>query len=442
MATVEASGRLSFKRLGLAVAVVALCLAGGAALGLYCDSLNRAYREKRDLAATPAPPASPEASPSASLTITMTPEQRAAVNGAVLRGVRFLKATQMANGVWPGGSPHGYAALPALTLLECGVPPSDPCVQKAAAFLRANTAHLGATYELSLAILFLDRLGERRDEDLIRTLAVRLVAGQTATGGWGYGCPVLSPAAHKQLLVRLQDNEAKPEGRLGKLTGSLLPEVVNLPIVQDLGALKPESFRHFHGDNSNTQFGILALWVARRHEVPLERTAFLVVQRYRNSQTPEGVYQYNPGQLISPATTCAGLLGLAIGQGVALEKGGTTVRPEDDANVKKALASLGPSVGQPTGAKPGQPIPMANLYFLWSLERVAVLYDLKAIEGKDWYGWAREVLLANQQPRGNWQGGGYPGSTPTIDTCFALLTLLQANLARDLTTKMQLLGAR
>ncbi len=323
------------------------------------------------------------------------------------------------------------------------MPASDPCVQKAAAFVRTNSLHLGGTYELSLAILFLDRLGESRDRKLIRTLALRLVAGQTATGGWGYGCPVLSPAAHKQLLALLQENEAKPDGRLGKLTGqgSLSPEVRHLPVVQDLGVLKPGSFRIFHGDNSNTQFGILALWVARRHEVPVERTAFLVVQRYRNSQSPDGAYLYNPGQMISPATTCAGLLGMAIGQGVALEKGGTTVRPEDDPNVKKALASAGRSVGQPTGAKPGQPVPMTNLYFLWSLERVAVLYDLKAIDGKDWYGWAREVLLANQQPKGNWQGGGYPGSTPVIDTCFALLTLLQANLARDLTSKMQLLGA-
>jgi hypothetical protein len=83
---------------------------------------------------------------------------------------------------------------------------------------------------------------------------------------------------------------------------------------------------------------------------------------------------------------------------------------------------------------------MADLYFLWSLERVAVLYGLKTIDGHDWYAWAREVLLAHQQDRGHWQGGLYPGNTPTIDTCFALLTLLQANLAKDLTTKLELLG--
>jgi hypothetical protein len=83
---------------------------------------------------------------------------------------------------------------------------------------------------------------------------------------------------------------------------------------------------------------------------------------------------------------------------------------------------------------------MADLYFLWSLERVAVLYGLREIEGRDWYGWGKEILLANQQPRGNWQGSSYPGSSPVPDTCFALLTLVQANLAKDLTSKLQLLG--
>src|SRR5206468_645731 len=66
------------------------------------------------------------------------------------------------------------AALPALTLLECGAGASDPAVQKAAAFVRANatkSAITSPTYECSLAILFLDRLGDAADEPLIRSLA-------------------------------------------------------------------------------------------------------------------------------------------------------------------------------------------------------------------------------------------------------------------------------
>ncbi len=75
---------------------------------------------------------------------------------------------------------------------------------------------------------------------------------------------------------------------------------------------------------------------------------------------------------------------------------------------------------------------MGDLYFFWSIERVAVIYGLKTIEGKDWYGWGSEVIVANQKTDGSWQEW-YPGIP---DTCFALLFLKRANLARDLTTKL------
>jgi hypothetical protein len=431
---------LRFGRLGIVLSVMSLCLAGGAALGLYCDSLNRAAHARHEQEAVL--PVSPVANDPPSAVVPVPAEDRAAVNAAVLRGVRFLKTTQLDTGAWSTDYPVGYAALPALTLLECGVPPGDPNVQKAAAFVRANTANLTHTYQLALAILFLDRLGDPRDRERIRELALRLVAGQTPTGGWAYDCPLLSPEAHKQLFGVLRDNEARATGRLGNLASPLPPEVQQRPVVQDLAAIKSETFKNFQGDNSNTQFAVLALWVARRHEVPLERTAALMVLRFRNSQNDDGSWSYGPGTNTSPATTCAGLLGLAVGQGVALEKDGPTVHPEQDACVQKALAFLGKTVGKPGQHKKGEPVPMENLYVLWSLERVAVLYGLKTIDGKDWYGWAREVLLANQQPKGNWQNGGYHGSTPPLDTCFALLTLLQANLAKDLTSKLQLLGGR
>ena len=50
-----------------------------------------------------------------------------------------------------------------------------------------------------------------------------------------------------------------------------------------------------------------------------------------------------------------------------------------------------------------------------------MLYGFDLIGGKDWYRWGAEILVANQQPNGNWQNGGYPGSSNTLDTCLALL---------------------
>jgi hypothetical protein len=440
---------LSWKRLGGVTLVLGLFLAAGTALAWVCSSLNEEYAEKQQRgAAGPAETAKggsanvPPAATSPAL-IRLPDAQQAEVNQAVIRAIRFLKTSQMASGTWSDAHKVGYAALPGLTLLECGVPASDPNIQKAAAFVRSQVATVNTTYELSLAILFLDRLDDRADEKHIQTLALRLLAGQYRTGGWWYACPILSPPAAEQLLGVLASAEASPGPELHKITIAqpLHGEISALPVLKDLAEVKPEQFKQFEGDNSNTQFAILALWVARRHKVPLEHTAARVVERFRHSQHENGSWFYGAGQYTTPSTTCAGLLGLAIGQGVAADRTGKTTRPLEDAALKKALAFLGNSIGQPAGAGKGKPAPV-DLYFLWSLERVAVLYGLQTIAGKDWYAWGADALLANQQPKGDFLSASPHSNIPVINTCFGLLILVQANLAKDLTSKLQLLGGR
>src|SRR5262249_47838361 len=102
-----------------------------------------------------------------------------AVKIAINKGVGYLKKNQQPNGTWMGQYETGMAALPGLTLLECGVPGSAPEIQKAAKFIRAKVPQLTKTYELALAILFLDRLSTPQDRQAIQTLALRLVAGQS-----------------------------------------------------------------------------------------------------------------------------------------------------------------------------------------------------------------------------------------------------------------------
>jgi hypothetical protein len=79
----------------------------------------------------------------------------------------------------------------------------------------------------------------------------------------------------------------------------------------------------------------------------------------------------------------------------------------------------------------------ANLYFLWTLERVGVLYNLETIGGKDWYVWGVGLVLEAQQKDGHWQVPARIGAPPQVDTCFALLFLKRANLAKDLTKKLE-----
>jgi hypothetical protein len=35
------------------------------------------------------------------------------------------------------------------------------------------------------------------------------------------------------------------------------------------------------------------------------------------------------------------------------------------------------------------------------VERIAVIYELKQVEGKDWYAWGSGIILASQKPDGS-----------------------------------------
>jgi hypothetical protein len=132
--------------------------------------------------------------------------------------------------------------------------------------------------------------------------------------------------------------------------------------------------------------------------------------------------------------TGVGLIGLAVGHGLAHQGRAAAGGPVQDPLIIKGFVALTQHVGEPAGRT--EKLPMNNLYFLWSLERVAVLYNLPKIGKKDWYRWGAEILVANQGPNGEWDKGGYPGAHPVLDTCLALLFLRRANLASDLTSRL------
>jgi hypothetical protein len=446
------------------------------------------------------------------LTVHLPPAKQQEVNRAVAAACRYLLDSQLPDGRWPSmhslNEKHrvGMAALPGLTLLECHVRGDNPAIQTAAKYIRARCPRLAQTYDLCLAILFLDRLNEPRDQALIRTLALRLVSGQTNNGGWSYRCPLLKPGEENLLLGVLKDfpltnklellaaprdgkkggenklhPQKPPEGEDGDPEGTKLvldadqiprskleqitelpPRLRRLPVLQvnnnSAGRGAPQ-----RSDNSNTQFAILALWAARRHHLPLDRTLGLIVKRFRTSQLGTGGWQYNYAYTVGAKNnrpgkatmTCAGLLGLAVGHGLAreLKLGGADV-PDKDPAVEQALKALASGI---TRRRPsfwvkvrrtlnaarhpgrvGWPIydERFNLYLLWSVERVGVIFRLREIGPVDWYAWGTDILLDNQAKAGSWHGQGYAGSAPIVDTCLALLFLRQVNLAQDLTDKL------
>src|SRR5262245_2700608 len=137
------------------------------------------------------------------------------IRKAVERGVESLRTRQDNDGSWSfGNAGHtvGTSALVGLAMLECDVPASDQAIQAAGRVVRSEVGNINDTYDISLAVMFLDRLGQPDDDPLIESLSQRLLAGQTAGGGWGYFCPHVSSEA-RRLRTGADKKNAEPGDR-------------------------------------------------------------------------------------------------------------------------------------------------------------------------------------------------------------------------------------
>lgn len=318
---------------------------------------------------------------------------------AVERAVKFLQQRQLKDGGWSDreadkkGAP-GYdvavTALVALALLESDVPHTDLAIVRAANLVRSSAPRLTMTYPISLAIIFLDRIAgsENKDKALIQTLAYRLCAGQEPTsGGWTYACQSTEPASYWADFLK--------KNRLQT----------------DFGKLELQGA----ADNFNTQFAMLALWVARRHGVPTDYSLKLATARFRQTQAEDGGWSYLPGIPGSNGSaTCAGMIGL-VGEYTTANTGGRAALRTNHQFLagEKFLASCMDHM---------DPKSEDFFSFLWSLDRVAVIYQLDKVAGKDWYAWGASHLVRIQGQDGSWKSK----DAAVSNTAFALLFLPRA----------------
>jgi hypothetical protein len=163
----------------------------------------------------------------------------------------------------------------------------------------------------------------------------------------------------------------------------------------------------------------------------------LAARHFRQTQNPDGSWPYNTagGARAHPSNTCAGLLALAVEQGLAdVERA-----PGEDGAGAGGLRFLGETVHRAPPPRSGTGHGFSGVdavydpYFFWSLERTAAIYDLRVIGDREWYPWAAERLVDAQEPDGSWQNG----CPARDDTCFALLVLRRTNLTPDLTAALQ-----
>jgi hypothetical protein len=471
------------------------------------------------------PPADPPKRPEAPPLRWLPPNLQKQVDRSIDRGVEFLRRSQHADGSWGHQTGKvgkcytpGITALSALTLLECGVPATDGHVLSAARWLRQRMPELTSTYSVSLAILFFDRLGDQSDAARIRTLALRLIAGQKTSGGWDYYCPTLRDDEELGLLAllykdrpttpldlftveekrdaglyrprpskapplelflgqdgasssapastspqRRQEQTAENEKRkpVSTLPGDRrllskraieaaekLPESLRqTPALRSSDLLRePPDFSTPRSDNSNTQFAILGLLTAENYDVPMERAMALVDWRFRNSMTEQGGWHYRSNWPTTPAMTAAALMGLALKHGLLLpnRRGrGRNVLVHDDEIIYRGFLTLS---GQLENYYAGfifnrTPTDKLDLYCMWTIERVAVLYNVQALGNLQWYAAGVQLLLPLQSADGSWspEGTNCLKESP-VASSFALLFLKRSNLARGLTERLQVPG--
>ncbi|MCA9164362.1 MAG: DUF4159 domain-containing protein, partial [Planctomycetales bacterium] len=327
--------------------------------------------------------------------LLVVPEARADitaadVNRAIDRGVEFLKTEQdKSRGGWSEypNQPGGLTSLCTLALLSCGEPVNSPTIQRSLAYLR-TLGKPSYVYATSLQTMVFCAAEPEKDRLLIlrnvRWLESVQIKQGDRKGSWGYS----------------------------NSTGN--------------------------GDNSNTQFALLALHEAEQVGVDVNEQTWRLAEAYwKRTQREDGAWGYYPAQPATGSMTCAGIASLVItsgrlGESAASVSGDSIAccgATSDDDALARALHWLAQKFSVTTNPSPlsasGSALARGNLlYYLYALERVGRMTGRRFIGRHDWYREGANVLVQSQDSlTGRWTEVGHSDSSGTIGTSFALLFL-------------------
>ena len=187
------------------------------------------------------------------------------------------------------------------------------------------------------------------------------------------------------------------------------------------------------GDNSNTQFAILALdrGAGPRPRGPRGAVRTLTREFFRGSQNEDGGFGYSDRERRRSyaAMTAGGAMCLAFAAAVERDEPAGLSRHAEEPDVKPGTRLDGREL-RPRGKNTGHRSPRSarakgrrsdatwRHYWLWSLERAAARPPASTGSAShDWYGRGAEVLLERQRDDGSWRDP----ERDLLATCFALL---------------------
>ena len=359
---------------------------------------------------------------------------RKEVDGAIARGVKHLRTLQKEDGTF---EPHGKyevgtTALAVLTLVACDVPRADPTVKKALDWMFAQPPPK-KTYERAVALMAADR--------------AYAPAGEMAR------------ARRKAIKVFQRDLPPDRRAWCAKAAAALVGSALtggswSYPSGTGGGRFRGSA----NYDSSNTQYAVLGLRAAWHLGIPApEKTWLGVVRHFERVREKEGkrgrVLLHYEGQAIGTVAavpvarvagfrykittpqawgsmTCAGIASLAIARDQLRR-----VRSGKLAGLKREIEQMilgGWAWLDQNWAVDRNPH-KSNwyYYYLYSLERAALLTGVKRVVGRDWYYEGAVQIIERQGKKGEWDE---PGKGTITETCFALLFLKRATAPIAATT--------
>jgi len=308
------------------------------------------------------------------------------------------------------------------TFIHAGVAHDDP---KFKSLLDAVLAEpLEKTYKVSLTALCLEELDRVKYQERIAQCGQFLIDNQCKNGQWSYGTPT---DFSKDVKVHAAPKAVASAG------AATLAKDGKPKILQHVTVKKMKEGPDV-GDNSNSQYAALGLRACFDAGVTLpEGVVLLAVKWWRESQfkdpkkekdkaVPSGAgagskvegWNYKdeasrPEQPPYHAMTAGGVGALVIYDYMLDRKW------KDDGFVKAGMNWLTVHYN----------VEPESTYYLYSLERAAILFGTEKIGDHFWYSEAAGALVGSQHEDGSW-GKDTPEFNTTWDTCFAVLFLRRA----------------
>ena len=277
-----------------------------------------------------------------------------------------------------------------------------------------DTLPLEYTYRVALLAMTLESLDPVRYRERIAHCAQWLVDTQMEDGEWSY--PHASPPIHVEPPLPTKEEESLPP-----VARTFLIKKHSLTVT-----------RKDKGDISNTQFALLGLRACSDAGIQIPKSTWeSALSYFTHAQNQDGGWGYCIGDAKPDASyasiTCAGVASLALCQSAMGRK-----NISDDPSIQAGLKWIGVhfSPSRNANIEKRNALRCNWLYFyLYSVERLGSLLNLKRLGDKEWYSSGVGYVLEQQRENGSWLDNSDESTCSgivdreTVDTCFAMLFL-------------------